>query len=102
VAASGGCPELFEVVLDRVPKNTDQLTLQPSLVVPSVRNVWIDARLTEEAALLLCCGLVQMGYKHGLTTHLQAPGGKYLSSSAYSCMRATLGGGGMKAILLGG
>jgi hypothetical protein len=67
MAASGGCPELSAVGVWGVKKNLDWLTQEPSLIVPSVRKlILLEVCGTEEEALLLCCGLVQMGYKHRL------------------------------------
>jgi hypothetical protein len=61
LAASGGCPELLELRLDGAMTSFDCLTHEPSLIVPSVRELWIHGRCTEEEALLLCCGLLQPG-----------------------------------------
>jgi hypothetical protein len=72
MAASGGCPELFEVFITGPSKNLDCLTHEPSLIVPSVRELAIYANGTEEEALLLCCGLVQMGCtKYRLTLDMR-------------------------------
>jgi hypothetical protein len=71
MAASGGCPELFEVKLSGLQRTLHWLTFEPSLIVPSVRSLHLFCRCgTEEEALLLCCGLVQVGYKHRLTVDL--------------------------------
>jgi hypothetical protein len=67
MAASGGCPELFKVRLAGVSENIDRLTYEPSVIAPSVRELEFEGgRGSEDEALLLCCGLVQMGYKHRL------------------------------------
>jgi hypothetical protein len=68
MAASGGCPDLFEVRVDGPETNLDLLTFEPSLIVPSVRRLTIlDNWGTEQdKVLMLCCGLVQMGYKYHL------------------------------------
>jgi hypothetical protein len=74
VAASGGCPRLFELMLHGLDREGYWLTYEPSLIVPSVRHLHLHAYCTtEEAAdeaLLLCCGLVHMGYEHSLTLQL--------------------------------
>jgi hypothetical protein len=98
LAASGGCPELVKVKVHDLSNNVDWLTYEPSLILPSVRKLWFDGFCTEEEALLLCCGLVQMGYKHSLTMELCDPDRSGLSSSVTSCMDAILGGGGVKAV----
>jgi hypothetical protein len=64
LAASGGLPGLFELRLTGVERNLDCLTDEPSLIVPAVRRLCLDALCTEEDALLLYCGLVQVGYKY--------------------------------------
>jgi hypothetical protein len=98
LAASGGCPELFELEVSGIEKNVERLTHEPSLIVPSVRSLSIMSCLgTEEEMLLLCCGLVQVGYKHGLQMLLHGPGFKDLSSSLLACMRVIVRGGGMNA-----
>jgi hypothetical protein len=53
VAASGGCPELLEVTVLSLERNLDCLAYEPSLFVPSVRDLYIGGRGTEEEALLL-------------------------------------------------
>jgi hypothetical protein len=97
MAASGGCPELFRVWVRRVDGNLDYLTYEPSLIGPSVRSLgFADCFGTEDEALLLCCGLVQMGYKHHLRMlELMATAEEYLHPSVEACMRAILCGGGM-------
>jgi hypothetical protein len=54
MACSGGFPELAYVHLGEILRNVDWLTFEPSLLVPSVREVSIRGRCTEEEALLLC------------------------------------------------
>jgi hypothetical protein len=66
LAASGGCPELLRLEVVGLIREPEWLTYEPSLIVPSVRDVMIKGRCTEEEALLWCCGLVQAGYKHRL------------------------------------
>jgi hypothetical protein len=73
LAASGGCPALSRVVVDKVARNVEWLSFAPSLIVPSVEYVSIRGRGTEEEVLLLCCGLVQAGYKRGLDLAWLAP-----------------------------
>jgi hypothetical protein len=72
LAASGGCPPLFELHLDGVKRNMGPLAYEPSLIVPSVRSLHISGGVRWEGveALMLYCELVQMGYKYGLTTEL--------------------------------
>jgi hypothetical protein len=43
-------------------KNLDLLTNESSLILPSVRRLVTGGRCTEEEALLLCCGLVEVGF----------------------------------------
>jgi hypothetical protein len=50
LVASGGCPELFELRLDRLEKNLFCVAREPSLILPSVRNVRIDAFCSLEKA----------------------------------------------------
>jgi hypothetical protein len=59
LADSGGCPELFEVEVNRLKGDFEFLTYEPSLIVPSVRDLAVYGRGTEEEALLLCCAMVQ-------------------------------------------
>jgi hypothetical protein len=77
LAASGGCPPLFELRLLGVQQNVDMVTHEPSLIVPSVRRLRIqEIGKDAEATLLLCCGLTRMGYKHRVETKLPVrPGG---------------------------
>jgi hypothetical protein len=96
MADSGGCPNVFELHVDKVTKNRDCLT---SLIVPSVRSLKITTGWgmeEEEEALLLCCGLVQMGYKHRLRLTAGERKGR-IYFSALACMRAIVCGGGMPA-----
>jgi hypothetical protein len=89
MAASGGCPELFEVRLTGVKTNHDWLTYKPGLIVPSVRDLHIEGSATEEDALLLGCGLVQAGYQRGLVVvYLRQKDNKPLSSSVLACVKA--------------
>jgi hypothetical protein len=76
MAASGGCPELFQVRLQGLKINVDCIAYEPSLIVPSVRNLVVGGRGTEEEALLLCCGLVQAGYRHGVWISVTAADGR--------------------------
>jgi hypothetical protein len=68
LVASGGCPELFKLHLMGMKKNLLWLAREPSLILPSVRNLRITAACpvaeTDEEALLLCCGLVEAGYQY--------------------------------------
>jgi hypothetical protein len=69
LAASGGCPLLSELRVNEIKRNLGCLAFEPSLIVPTVRNLHISAgiRGKEEEALVLYSGLVQMGYKPRLT-----------------------------------
>jgi hypothetical protein len=94
LAASGGCPELFAVQANGVWKNLEWLIHEPSLIVPSVRSLTLlHARCTEEEALLLCCGLVQAGYCHGLSLDLNDHDHRNLPASTVDCVRAIVRGG---------
>jgi hypothetical protein len=64
VAASGGCPKLFKVEASGITKSVDRLAFKPSLIVPSVRDLSISGSCTEDEALLLCCGLVEIGSRY--------------------------------------
>jgi hypothetical protein len=99
MAASGGCPQLFELEVHRVRGDFEFLTHEPSLIVPSVRDLAVYGRGTEEEALLLCCAMVQAPYKYRLTIGLFDPDMQFLPSSALACMRAILRGGGLHADL---
>jgi hypothetical protein len=72
LAASGGCPSLSELrVLNSGLKNAQQLTHSPSIIVPSVRNLEMDVRCTDDELLMLCCALVvHRGYCHTLRVPL--------------------------------
>jgi hypothetical protein len=99
VAASGGCPPLERLHLDGVRENLESLTYEPSLIVPSVRRLSVRGRATEEEALLMCCGLVRMGYKHRLADFFKNGfffiGG---SPAAKACMAAVLQSGGITVV----
>jgi hypothetical protein len=98
MAASGGCPELFTLAVWGAERNLEWLTYEPSLIVPSVRVLkLLDVCGTEEELLLLCCGLVQVGYKHCLQTLLRDTDGNIFPSSVLDCMRAIVCAGGMNA-----
>jgi hypothetical protein len=59
MAASGGCPELFEVrLITGYVTNAEWLTREPSLIVPSVRDLHIevDCREDQGAACVLRIG----------------------------------------------
>jgi hypothetical protein len=92
MAASGGCPELFKVEIHGVQQTVDWLTHAPSLIVPSVRDLHISGTSTEDEALLLCCGLVQMGYKYRLSDCLLSFTSDRLGlpPPTRACMRAIL------------
>jgi hypothetical protein len=90
MAASGGCPELFEVCVVELERNTDSLTSEPSLIGPSVRRLNLDdVRGTEEEALVLCCGLVQMDYKHHLRIEMSHPDHGVLPRPLSDCLYAS-------------
>jgi hypothetical protein len=97
MAASGGCPELFEVEVTGLTSNIDWVTYEPSLIVPSVRNLRVCGQATEEEALLLACGLVQMGYKHRFDDDLWGLPFLRHSGPVRACMRAILQSGGRVA-----
>jgi hypothetical protein len=91
MAASGGCPQLFHVNLAYTARNLDWIAYEPSLIVPSVRDLSIQGHGTEEEALLLCCGLVQMSPKHRLVkAHLSGPKWEHLGDAVFACKRAIL------------
>jgi hypothetical protein len=92
IAASGGCPELRYLRTAHVIRNMDWLIREPSLIVPSVRDLCLeDGRCTEDEALLLCCGLVQMGYKYRLNDGwLRDPQLMPLRGPVLACVRAIL------------
>jgi hypothetical protein len=93
LAASGGCPELFRLSQVYSASQNEYLTYEPSLIVPSVRDLRIGGFTTEEEALLLCCGLVQMGYKYRFDESecWLAPGRNPLGGAVRACMRAIMG-----------
>jgi hypothetical protein len=70
IASSGGCPQLFHFRVEHIHRNLDWLALEPHLIAPSVRDLHIYARGTEEEVLLACCGLVRMGYRYLLTDQI--------------------------------
>jgi hypothetical protein len=90
MAASGGCPELFEVVVGGVTEAVDWLTFEPSMIGPSVRGLRISACTTDDEALLLCCGFVERGYRCRLEMDLTSDCGSRLSEDFRLCMRAIL------------
>jgi hypothetical protein len=90
MAASGGCPELLKLDVHGLGKNVDWLTFEPSLIVSSVRNLTIAAVTDEEEALLVCCGLVETGYRFRFEDHLEGPLGTRFSEELRACMRAIL------------
>jgi hypothetical protein len=89
LAASGGCPELFELRVGSLARDMDFLTYEPSLILPSVRYLQIRGACSDNDLLLLCCGLVHMGYKHGLA-ELRGAGDYPLSVPLSACLRAIL------------
>jgi hypothetical protein len=98
LAASRGCPELFELCVGGIERNADWLTREGSLIVPSVRRLRIEARFqsAQEESLLLCCGLAQMGYRYHLELLYTNPGGIMFrplpeyTRAWHSCRRAML------------
>jgi hypothetical protein len=96
MADSGGCPELFWVQVHGLERNYDWLTFEPSLIAPSVRDLHIEGHSTEEEALVLCCALVQLGYKYRAGVDLR-DFHDYPLVEFEECMLATLCGGGMNA-----
>jgi hypothetical protein len=99
LATSGGCPEPFVMAPGVVETNFHLLTSVPSLIVRSVRELCINGRgCTEEEALLLCCGVVQVGgSKCALGLHLRDPEWERLTPSVRECMWAILSSGGFEA-----
>jgi hypothetical protein len=99
IAASGGCPELFELRIDFIEGHFGEFLDKPCLVVPSLRNLKIFTHSAEDEALLLCCGLVHMGYRHRLHLALSGPGddNEDLPPSVLACIRAILRGAGLNA-----
>jgi hypothetical protein len=97
VAASGGCPELFELRLEGVIENIESLTYEPSLIVPSVRRLRLKGKCSQESAQLLCCGLVRLGYRHGLDCDLSGRRETEFVHAAY--MRPILSLGGISYVL---
>jgi hypothetical protein len=95
LAASGGCPELFTLSQIGHASNIECLTHEPSLIAPSVRDIKMGGFATEEEALLLCCGLVRMGYKYRFDEEecRLAPDYRPLDGAVRACMRAILEGG---------
>jgi hypothetical protein len=91
LADSGGCPELVGIHLQGLTrKSLDWLTYGSGFIVPSVRSLYIAGSCTGEEALLLCCGLLQMGYKTYAITNLRGRDGNDLPSSIVGCMNALL------------
>jgi hypothetical protein len=89
MAASGGCPELFELEVAGIDKNVDCLPYKPSLIESNLQILDIIARRrTEEEALLLYCGLVEIGYRNRLRESFLHKCYQGLSAEAYACMRA--------------
>jgi hypothetical protein len=101
LAASGGCPPLLELELVDVSQNLDHLAFEPSLIVPSVRSLVLWGSASEKEALVLGCGLVQLGYKHRLManfTDAAAPIHRAFGiSPAGACFTAVLQSGGISA-----
>jgi hypothetical protein len=50
LAASGGCPELFDLDVSGLERNLEGLTREPSLILPSVRNLLVCATCSDEGA----------------------------------------------------
>jgi hypothetical protein len=63
--ASGGCPELFQVRLGVLKGKLDRLTHEPSLIVPSVRDLHVYGGVTEEPG---CSGGSSGSVPSGLTS----------------------------------
>jgi hypothetical protein len=91
LAASGGCPKLFELHLDQVKWDIECIAYKPSLIVPSVRHLHIQVSdRKDEDVLLLCCGLVVLGYRHRLTHNL------HRAETYFPCVAAILKAGGIQ------
>jgi hypothetical protein len=102
LVASWSCPELFELHLTGVKENLLSLACEPSLILPSVRNVritaWCSVEEADEEALLLCCGLAQAGYEYLLhMSALRSGSRKPLDASVCACMQTLLRGGSIRA-----
>jgi hypothetical protein len=104
LAASGGCPELFELSVGgpRLVANVDSFILEGGLIVPSVRDLDIEAFCKEEEALSVCCALAQTGYKYRFESHLRESQYGTYSASVHACMRAILPSGLVIASLVAG
>jgi hypothetical protein len=102
MAASGGCPELFRVQVDGFCA-THWLTYEPSLIVPSVRDLSVygisDIGIDEDDLLLLCCGLVQMGYKDFVRMDFLGGDDTFMTPYSKACLRAILCACGVNACL---
>jgi hypothetical protein len=77
LAASGGCPELFEIRLTEIHWEAELLIYHPSLIAPSVRALWIDASDNEVGLMLFCCGLTHTGYKYRVDFSFSSPSTGY-------------------------
>jgi hypothetical protein len=75
------------LLVQGVDKNIDSLAWEPSLIVPSVRLLWIFSKCTREEMLLLGCGLVHLGYRRQLITKLDHDAER----SSGACLRRILG-----------
>jgi hypothetical protein len=67
---SGGCPSLFELSFGRLSSNAECLTFEPRLIVPSVRVLRVT--VLPDEAVMLSCGLLQVGYTHKVVPQLVA------------------------------
>jgi hypothetical protein len=99
VAASGGCPELFELSVGGLESNLDWFITDSSLILPSVRNLYINGRGTVEEILLLCCLWVLAGYQHLLCIRMSDADEHALPPAVSECMRAILSYHGMNALV---
>jgi hypothetical protein len=86
LAASGGCPELVTVSVNIDGRHVEWLTYEPSVIVPSVRDLRIGGKCTEEEELLLCCSLVQSGYRFSFESTVEGPADSPLDPSVAACM----------------
>jgi hypothetical protein len=86
LAASGGCPPLYELHVLGIEQNMDCLIYEPDLIVSSVRDLHTGGQITDQEALMLCCGLVKMGYKHRLTF-------PYVARNYHDCVAILEAGG---------
>jgi hypothetical protein len=94
LAASGGCPELFQLRLMAIKSNFDLLPHEPSLILPSVRDLWLGGDCTNDDACLMWCALVQADYRYRLSTWL-LKSRRPMDAPVRACQLAILSRGGI-------